>query len=151
MYGNFFQCSILPSSIKHKVILGLEPFEMSAYPGFRESRNQVYTLETVLQHHLGNTGRGAEVAINLKRGVRTEEIFIYTAGIVVHCHVRDVGQILCLLEQAVGSFSVMESCPASHFPCAAPSGGAVAARIKGYAGCIGVLAVVEVRYVIAGV
>ena len=63
----FHHLPVFPRHVESKSAFRLQSFEMPVIPRRRQSRQQMHALHGVLQHHLGDTGRGSEISVYLER------------------------------------------------------------------------------------
>ena len=76
-----------------------------------------------LQQHLGDACRAAEIAVDLKGRMGTEEVGIgacLSAPVEPYCGLQQVSQ------QSIGVVAVTEAGPEADFPCHRPAGAAIA-------------------------
>ena len=66
--------AILPRTLHHLIASGTKTFEVAILPYQRQGGQQFDFAVMALQQHLGDASRAAEVAIDLERRMRAEEI-----------------------------------------------------------------------------
>ena len=126
-YGGLFNLSASPLHVHHEASASHEALHFAVTPCRGQSREQVNGSVVALQQHLRHARGVAEVAVNLERRVRVEQVGIRPAVGVLLLLLVAGQQLQHVAYYLIGVVAVKHTRPEVHLPADAPARSLVSA------------------------
>ena len=120
--------SFRPLEIDLEPAAGAQPAHASIRPCLRKRGQKMDLSGVALEEHLDHACRHAEVAVDLKRRVRIEEVGVHAASAAI-ARIRCVDELEQILQQCERAIAIEQARPMIDLPGEAPSRAAIAAQL----------------------
>ena len=122
------ETSVLPLLIYLEIVHSTQSAHVACLPQVGQGGQELQRVGVTLQKHLGHTGTGTEVAVDLEGRMGVEEIVIDSALVRLYVITGRVPQ--GIVQDDVGVVAVQCAGPQTHLPSHAPAGGLVATQAQ---------------------